>query len=59
MKQFNIKSGLNPSFSGIWPVALTKKTLWYPSLQVLILLLVEYGLWQGMGYDYDHERSLS
>ena len=38
---------LNPSFSGIWPVAgKTKIIKGGDARGVLILLLVEYGLWQ-------------
>ena len=37
---------LNPSFSGIWPVALIRVGLNNRRHFVLILLLVEYGLWR-------------
>ena len=42
----SVKSRLNPSFSGIWPVAISLILfLDMNQLLVLILLLVEYGLW--------------
>ena len=40
------KPGLNPSFSGIWPVAIISITKSSKQAFVLILLLVEYGLWR-------------
>ena len=40
-------NSLNPSFSGIWPVAINRFRLpLHRKNPVLILLLVEYGLWQ-------------
>ena len=40
-------TSLNPSFSGIWPVALARNRVGTQKHGVLILLLVEYGLWPG------------